>query len=194
MSQNNYNIILASKSPRRKEILTHAGFNIELLIREIDEDYPEEMPAEEVAEYLAVKKAEACQDAIVKDKILLAADSVVILDQRIFGKPADYEDAFRILTELSGKTHTVITGVCLKSIDKQISFSGLTKVEFDELSREEIEYYITHFQPFDKAGAYGVQDWIGLCKIKSITGTYTNVMGLPMNLVYKHLKEFNNPQ
>lgn len=190
MHNHPFKLILASKSPRRKEILTHAGFDFEIFLKEVNEDYPENMDVDKVAEFLAVKKANACKEAITEDKILLAADSIVILGNKIYGKPTDYEDAFRILTELSGNMHTVMTGVCLKSLNKQISFSGITEVQFDKLNREEIEYYITHYQPFDKAGAYGVQDWIGLCKIKSIIGTYTNVMGLPMNLVYKHLEEF----
>lgn len=183
-------LILASKSPRRKELLTQAGYDVEIYHKEVDETYPENLSVEEVAEFLAIKKANACQDKIVDDCILLTADSVVILDGTIYGKPKDYEDAFRILRELSGREHTVITGVCLKTASKQISFSGISKVVFDHLTDEEIQYYISKYEPYDKAGSYGVQDWIGLCKIKSISGTYSNIMGLPVNLVYENLKKF----
>lgn len=183
-------IILASKSPRRKELLLQAGFDIEIFHKEVDESFPESMPVEDVAEYLAVKKALACTEILTDDKILLSADSVVILNGKIYGKPTDAEDAVRILKELSGNEHTVITGVCLKTPSKQLSFSGVSKVRFGRLSDDEIRYYITTFRPFDKAGAYGVQDWIGLCKIESITGTYSNIMGLPVNLVYEQLKKF----
>lgn len=183
-------IILASKSPRRKELLTQAGYDIEIYHKEVDETYPEDMAAEDVAEYLAVKKANACAEAITDDNILLAADSVVILKGTIYGKPIDHQDAVRILRDLSGNEHTVITGVCLKSAAKQVSFSGVSKVVFDHLTDDEIEHYIATCKPFDKAGAYGVQDWIGLCKIKSISGTYTNIMGLPVNLVYENLRMF----
>lgn len=183
-------IILASKSPRRKNLLMEANIAFEIFHIDVDEDYPESIIPEHVAEYLAIKKAEACAEVLKPDQILLTADSVVILNNKIYGKPKDQADAEQILTELSGNTHLVITGVCLKSLTKQISFSDTTKVTFDQLSKEEIDFYINNFKPFDKAGSYGIQDWIGVCKIIAIEGSYTNVLGLPTQLVYKYLQEF----
>jgi len=183
-------IILASKSPRRKELLENAGYTVRLFIKEVTEDYPASLELDMVAEYLSIKKANECKEAIESGSILLAADSVVILDNIIYGKPKDEEDAINILQKLSGKTHKVITGVCLKSETKQISFSSLSLVTMDILTTEEIKYYIDNYKPYDKAGAYGVQEWIGLCKISNIEGSYVNIMGLPVDLVYKKLQEF----
>jgi septum formation protein len=183
-------IILASKSPRRKELLIQAGYDIEIFHKEVDETYPNEIPLEKVAEYLAIKKANECAEVITSDKILLTADSIVLHKNKIYGKPTDFNDAYRILTELSGHTHKVITGVCLKTLNKEISFSGVSEVKFGLLAPNEIEHYINTCEPYDKAGSYGVQDWIGLCKIEYIKGTYTNIMGLPMNLVYENLLRF----
>jgi nucleoside triphosphate pyrophosphatase len=182
-------IILASKSPRRSQLLKQAGFDFEIKTTEVVEDYPADLAPQKVAEYLACKKARASFHFIKNKEIILAADSIVILDNIIYEKPKDYEDAVRILRALSGKVHQVVTGVCLLSKTKEKSFSGLSKVYFDELTDEEIEYYIKKYQPFDKAGAYGVQEWIGLCKIRKIEGTYANIMGLPVDLVYKEMKK-----
>jgi septum formation protein len=186
----NKKIILASKSPRRSHLLKEAGFNFEIKTKEVEETYPDELPVSQVAEYLAEKKAMASKEFIQNDEILLAADSVVILKNKIYGKPKDYNDAFQILKALSGNEHQVITGVCLLSKEKKASFSGISDVQIEELSDEEIEYYIRNFKPYDKAGAYAIQEWIGLCKISKIEGTYTNIMGLPMEMVYKKLSEF----
>jgi len=183
-------IILASKSPRRSQLLEQAGFTFEIKTTEVAEDYPDDMPPQEVPVFLAAKKANASRHFIQNDEVILAADSIVIQDDLIYEKPKDHADAVRILKTLSGKIHQVITGVCLLSNEKEKSFSGLSQVHLDVLTNEEIEYYIQQYQPFDKAGSYGVQEWIGLCKIKKIEGTYANIMGLPVDLVYAALKNW----
>lgn len=187
----NKKIILASKSPRRSHLLLEAGFQIEIKTLDVEESYPDELTADEVAPFLAEKKAMACASFLeADDEILLAADSVVILDEVIYGKPAGYEDALRILRQLSGRVHRVITGVCLLSKSKKRVFSEVANVHVKPLSEEEIKYYIDRYAPFDKAGAYAIQEWIGLCKISKIEGTYANIMGLPMERVYEELENF----
>ncbi len=183
-------LILASQSPRRRQLLEEAGFEFRVQAFDMDEQFPSDMPVEAVAPWLAQGKAQVAKHLLIDNEIILAADSVVILDNVIYNKPIDVADAFRMLRALSGRQHTVITGVCLLSLEKEVVFSGITKVWFEPLSDSEIEYYIDTCKPFDKAGAYGVQEWIGHCKINKIEGTYANVMGLPINLVYKHLAEF----
>jgi len=183
-------IILASKSPRRSQLLREAGFDFRVESFDVDESFPLDMPPEEVAPWLAQRKAEAAAHLILKDEIILTADSVVILEGTIFNKPADYQEAFGMIRALSGKQHTVITGVCLLSKEKEKVLAGVTKVWFSELSDEEIDYYIKTCAPFDKAGSYGAQDWIGHCKITRIEGTFQNVMGLPVDLVYAALQTF----
>lgn len=183
-------LILASQSPRRSQLLREAGFNFSIQACDIDESFPPDMPAEAVAPWLARRKAHAAAHLIQDREIVLAADSVVILDGVIYNKPADYADAFRMIRLLSGRQHTVITGVCLLAKEQEKTLAGVTKVWFAELSDEEIDYYIRTCNPFDKAGAYGAQDWIGHCKITRIEGTFQNVMGLPVNLVYEALREF----
>jgi septum formation protein len=183
-------LILASKSPRRSQLLLEAGFEFTVQTFDVDESFPEDMPVENVAPMLAQKKAQAAKHLLNDQEIVISADSVVILDNVIYNKPADYTEAFSMLSKLSGKTHRVITGVCLLSKKKEMVFSSVSKVTFEKLSPEEIDYYIQKCEPFDKAGSYGVQDWIGLCKVKKIQGTYANVMGLPVDLVYKNLKKF----
>lgn len=187
-------IVLASQSPRRKQLLEDAGFSICVRPTDVEESFPEHMPVREVPEYLAHKKAMAAKAALATNEIVIASDCVVILDGVIYNKPADHADAVSILKKLSGKMHEVITGVCIMDHEKTSIFSGVSKVFFSELSDEEIEYYIEKYQPYDKAGAYAIQEWIGLCKIKKIEGTYANIMGLPMDLVYEHLQEFLVPQ
>ncbi len=186
----NKKIILASQSPRRKQLLEQVGFQFEIKIPDVVEDYPADLKKENVAEFLAIKKANAAKNFITNDEIILAADSIVLLDNAIYGKPKDEEDAFEIISKLSGNIHQVITGVCLMSKEKAVSFSGISKVHFLELSDEEIRFYIQKYQPFDKAGAYAIQEWIGLCKIAKIEGTYSNIMGLPVDLVYQHLLDW----
>ena len=184
-------IILASKSPRRKQLLEIAGFTFEVKALEVDESFSPDMPVAAVAAYLAEKKAYAAQDDLLdKEDLILAADSVVILEDKIYGKPEDETDAKQILRQLSGKIHRVITGVCLLKNNKKKVFSGVSDVHFAALTEEEIEYYVQKYQPYDKAGAYGIQDWIGWCKVLKIEGSYSNVMGLPMELAYKELSNF----
>ncbi len=183
-------IILASKSPRRSQLLQEAGFNFIVKTKETEETYPADLDVDEVAEYIAKKKAYAAKEFIEDGTVLLAADSIVIIENKIYGKPKDAEDAYRILSELSGKMHKVITGVCLLSSTKERLFSSISKVYFDPLSEEEIRYYVDKFKPFDKAGAYAIQEWIGLCKISKIEGLYSNIMGLPVADVYKELLKF----
>ena len=184
-----YPIILASKSPRRSQLLAEAGFTFKIKTKEVKEDYPAHLLPKEVPLFLAEKKAYACQDFLKKKQILIAADTIVAKGKNIYEKPTDKADAIRILKKLSGKWHKVITGVCLLSKKKKVSFIGISKVKLEPLSAAEIDYYIDTFQPYDKAGAYAIQEWIGLCKISKIEGTYSNIMGLPVDLVYKHLRE-----
>ncbi len=186
----NKKIVLASQSPRRKELLQRAGFDFEVRAVEVEETYPPELPADQVAAYLAEKKAMAARHLLRDGEILLTADSIVALGQTVYGKPADYSDAVRILQALSGQTHQVYTGVCLWTPEKKRVFTGIAQVRFGVLSLEEIEFYIESYRPFDKAGAYAIQEWIGLCKIERIEGTTSNIMGLPMELVYSELKAF----
>ncbi|MBN8676817.1 MAG: septum formation protein Maf [Chitinophagales bacterium] len=183
-------LILASKSPRRSQLLQEAGFSFRVETFDVDESFSEEMPVEEVAPWLAQKKAQAARHLIEGDEIVLAADSVVILHGKIYNKPADYRGAFSMIRALSGNQHTVITGVCLMSKTQEKVLAGKTQVWFSELTDEEIDYYIRVWQPYDKAGSYGAQDWIGHCKITRIEGTFQNVMGLPVDLVYQALQEF----
>jgi septum formation protein len=184
------NIILGSSSPRRKELLAALGFEFTTLNPDIDESFSDDMPVEQVAAYLAEQKANALKNQLQKDDLLICSDTVVVLNNQILGKPTDAQNAFEILRQLSGNTHKVITGVALKSIDKTSVFSVETSVSFSELSDEQIRYYIENFHPFDKAGSYGIQDWIGLIGVKKIEGSYTNVMGLPTCELYEAIMEF----
>ncbi len=191
MKLTDYRIVLASNSPRRKELL--AGIDVEYEIRmlpNIDESYPKTIPEDDVAEYLAKKKASAYLPELKNDELLITADTIVLLDGMIIGKPVDEADAIRMLKLLAGKTHRVITGVCLATKKKQVIFSDTAFVTFGNLSEEEIIYYVLNYKPFDKAGAYGVQEWIGYVAVERIEGSYFNVMGLPIYKVYKELKKF----
>ncbi len=184
-------LILASQSPRRSQLLEMAGIPFVVKPMPIDEIWPDTLPAAAVAPYLAQQKAQAASVLLESpNDIVLTADSVVILDDVIYGKPADYDEGFRILSNLSGRTHQVITGVCLRSHSREVVFSDLAEVHFDPLSTEEIDYYLTHYHPYDKAGAYAIQEWIGLCKISKIEGSYANIMGLPVQRLYQELKKF----
>ena len=182
-------LILASQSPRRKELLQQAGFSFSVQPLDADESFPENMDVYEVAAFLAAKKAQAGKHLLSDKEILVTADSVVIYQNQIFNKPENEQDAFQMIKSLSGDMHEVCTGVCLLSKSKKIIFTGHSKVYMAEMTDEEIQFYIKQYRPFDKAGAYGIQEWIGLCKIKHIEGTYPNVMGLPTDLFYKNLKE-----
>lgn len=183
-------LILVSKSPRRRQLLQEAGFTFSVQGLDVDESFPEDMPVEEVAEHLARRKAHAGRHLITEREILISADSVVICQGRIYNKPTDYDEAVHMLRQLSGNQHTVITGVCLLAAEQERSFSDRSEVFFEPLTDEEMDFYIRQYQPFDKAGAYGVQEWIGLCKIRRIEGSYANVMGLPVHRVYAELKAF----
>lgn len=182
-------IILLSGSPRRQQILKEAGFTFDIQKTDIDEDFPASMPVDQVAMYLARKKAWHVKNRITSE-IAIAADTTVVIENTILNKPADRDDAVRMLELLSGKTHTVITGVCLLSREKEIAFDDRTDVSFRELSSKEIAWYIDHFKPFDKAGAYGVQEWIGMVAIEKIAGSYFTVVGLPIHRVYQHLMDW----
>ncbi|MBK9272167.1 MAG: septum formation protein Maf [Saprospiraceae bacterium] len=188
---NRRKIILASGSPRRKQLLEESGFWFDTVFLDFDEQFPPDLSPELVAVYLAEKKAAASKAHFKDDEILLTADSVVVMGKQIFNKPTDYMDAYRILATLSGKTHQVYTGVCLKDSTRQISFTGKSTVSFREMYDGEIKWYIEKYKPYDKAGAYAVQEWIGLCKISQIEGTYSNIMGLPTDLVYEALRNFD---
>ena len=186
-----YKVLLASNSPRREELLR--GIDIEFEIKvlpDIDESYPSSMPVEEVAEFVAQKKAISYTDNLKEKELLITADTVVILDKTIFGKPDNREEAIKMLCALSGKTHKVISGVCLASTDKQVSFSVTSEVDFEELTIDEIEYYIDHYSPYDKAGSYGIQEWIGFIGVKHLSGSYFNIMGLPIQRLYREMKNF----
>lgn len=187
----NYQIILASNSPRRKELLSGLDLEYEVMVLpNIDESYPLDIQKEEVALYIAKKKAQAYADRLTDNKLVITADTVVIIDDKILGKPIDVADAKQMLRELSGKTHQVITGVCLTTSNKQKSFSVISDVRFSNLDDSEIEYYVSKYKPLDKAGAYGIQEWIGYIGVEYIGGSYFNVMGLPIQKLYQELKKF----
>lgn len=181
-------IILASQSPRRKQLLEWAEVPFEVLVKETDESYPEGLPVEEVAVHIARNKAFVIKEMIGLSKPVLAADTIVVLQNEIIGKPKDREDAVSILSRLSGRLHRVITGVVLLTKEKEIAFAEITEVEFHELSRAQIEFYVDQYKPYDKAGAYAIQEWIGVVGIKSIKGDFYNVMGLPVSRVVKALE------
>jgi len=185
-----YHVILASASPRRKQLLKAMGIEFEVRPKPVDEQFPAGFTPDAVAEYLSRKKADAFLDEINETMLLITADTVVSLDGRILGKPSGSVEAAAILQELSGKIHKVITGVTLKSITKQTTFSVSTDVTFKVLSPWEIDYYINTYKPFDKAGAYGIQEWIGHVAIERIDGSYFNVMGLPTHRLYEELLRF----
>lgn len=191
MKLTDYRIVLASNSPRRKELLSGIDVKYEFrMLPDIDESYPEAISADEVAEYLAEKKASAYLSELKEDELLITADTIVLLDGMVIGKPVDEADAIRMLQLLSDRTHRVITGVCLASKKKQVVFSDTAHVTFGKLNDEEIKYYVSNYRPYDKAGAYGVQEWIGYVAVERIEGSYFNVMGLPIFKVYKELKQF----
>lgn len=191
MVDKRYHIILASNSPRRKELL--AGLDIPFEVRvldDIDESYPHDLPTKEIAGYISKKKADAYQQTMAADELIITADTIVVLGQEVMGKPKDAAEAHRMLRELSGKTHQVITGVCLTTKERQACFSVETDVTFKDLTDEEIHYYVEHYRPFDKAGAYGIQEWIGYIGVTGMNGSYFNVMGLPVQRIYEVLKSF----
>ncbi len=190
------NIILASQSPRRKQLLEWAEVAFEIVVKSTDESYPEGLPTEEIPVHIARQKAIAVKKTLLQAgrseagiETILAADTVVVLDAQIIGKPADREDAIKILTSLSGKTHKVITGVVILHQRNEIAFSDVTSVVFHPLTNRQIEFYVDKYKPYDKAGAYAIQEWIGVVGIKSVTGDFYNVMGLPVSRVVQELKK-----
>lgn len=186
-----YKIVLASNSPRRRELLS--GLNLEYTVRVlpgIDESYPDTLKGEEIPMYISREKAEAYRNSMAEDELIITADTVVCINEKVLGKPRTQEEAKEMLRELSGKTHQVITGVCLMTCGLQRTFSATTQVTFDVLTEDEIEFYVEKFRPLDKAGAYGVQEWIGFVGVSRLEGSYFNVMGLPVQRLYQELKKF----
>ena len=187
----NYHIILASKSPRRQELLRGMGVDFEILTKETPEDFPRETLLDEVPKYLSLQKSLAFSDAeLPVDYLLITSDTVVICEGEILGKPKDRAEAVRMLKLLSGKTHHVVTGVTVRTASRTESFAVRSNVTFAALEQDEIDYYIEHCQPFDKAGAYGIQEWIGYVGISGLEGSFYNVMGLPTRKLYQVLKSF----
>ena len=184
----NYRLILASNSPRRQLLLKELGLKFEVRVNTIDETYPKNLKPREVAKYLAKKKADVF--SLNDDELVITADTTVIINNTILGKPKDEKEAMEILRKLSDNTHHVNTGVCLKTKNEQITFSEYTEVTFKKLSEEEIKNYIYKYKPLDKAGAYGIQEWIGMIGIKSIQGDYYNVVGMPLQSLWNELKKF----
>lgn len=189
MQSTNPKLFLASKSPRRQELLQAAQIPFELVDVNVEENYPEEMEIEDIPEYLARKKAEAAIPLVGEHDLVLAADSVVILHDTVFGKPLNAEEAKKMIGMLAGHHHLVITGVFIGNRHSGTSFSDYTSVWIEPMTKNEIEYYVDHFSPLDKAGSYGIQDWLGWTKVSRIEGSFANVMGLPVHRVYAALKE-----
>lgn len=187
---NRYKVILASNSPRRKELLSGLGVDYEVkTLPDVDESYPDGLSGEEIAKHIARGKAEAYRSLIQADELVITADTIVWLDGTVMGKPKDEEEAKDMLMRLSGKTHQVITGVCLTTASMQKTFATVTDVTFAPLTDEEVDYYVTRYQPMDKAGSYGVQEWIGFVGVENLSGSYFNVMGLPIQRLYTELKK-----
>ena len=187
---NNYRIILASRSPRRQQLLRELGLKFDVVIKEYSETYPEGLNGEMIAAYIAQQKAISFKKELLFNEIVITADTIVWCNNKVLGKPLNQKDAVNILKEISGNEHKVITGVTLLSFSKEITFTDSTKVTFDILSEKEINYYVDRFKPYDKAGAYGIQEWIGIAACSSIEGSYFNVVGLPVHKLYKELKNF----
>ncbi|MDD4593068.1 MAG: Maf family nucleotide pyrophosphatase [Parabacteroides sp.] len=186
-----YKIVLGSASPRRKELLTGLDLDFEVRVMEgIKESYPKDLRPDLIPVFIAAKKAKAYKKIMPEDELLITADTIVWTYKEVLGKPADRDAAIEMLKQLSGNEHQVITGVCLTSKQKSLSFSQTSSVTFGELTDEEIEYYVDKYQPFDKAGAYGVQEWIGYIGVESVKGSFYNVMGLPVRRLYQELKNF----
>ncbi len=181
------NIILASGSPRRQQFFKEMDLDFSIQLKEVEEIYPNHLKAEEITNFLAELKANVFENELKENDILITSDTIVWLNEKALGKPKDYDDAFKMLQQLANQTHEVITSVCLKSVKKVEIFHCVTKVTFSQLSDENIRYYLDNYKPFDKAGSYGIQDWIGLIGISKIEGSYTNVVGLPTEMLYQKL-------
>ena len=183
-----YKVILASGSPRRRELMAGLGVNYEVrILPDVDESYPDTLQGEEIPLYIAKEKADAYIPMMQPDELIITADTIVWLDGEVLGKPRDREDALQMLRTMSGRTHEVFTGVCITTTDWQRSFTAQTEVRFATLSEDEIIYYVDNFKPMDKAGAYGVQEWIGFIGVENISGSYYNIMGLPVQRLYREL-------
>jgi len=183
----NKNVILASGSPRRQQFLRDLDLDFKIRLKEIEEVFPKDLKAHEITNYLAELKANAFSDELTKNDILITSDTIVWLENKALGKPKNAEDAFVMIQEMSGKAHEVITSVCIKTLERSVTFYETTKVFFLNLTDSEIKYYINLYQPFDKAGSYGIQEWIGLVGIEKIEGSYANVVGLPTHRLYYEL-------
>lgn len=186
----NYRLILASKSPRRRDLLAQLGYSFEQVSKEVEESYPSDLSPAQIPVFLSKKKAAACLADLEEKDLLITSDTIVCIGDEVLEKAANEEEAQGMLSKLSGKKHKVITGVTLSSNEKQHSFAVTTEVSFKNLSREEINYYISNYQPFDKAGAYGIQEWIGFIGVEKINGSYYNVMGLPLKELFEAIVHF----
>jgi septum formation protein len=187
---NDFKIVLASRSPRRQQLLLELGLKFDVVIKEYKEIYPEGLTGEEIARYVAHEKAACFKNDLSDNEIVITADTIVWCNNKVLGKPLNHKDAERILNEISGNTHEVITGVSLLSRSKELTFSDSTKVTFEPMTSKEISYYIDKYKPYDKAGAYGIQEWIGIIACSHIDGSYFNVVGLPVQKLYKELIRF----
>ena len=190
MKTTNYNIILGSNSPRRKELLSEMGFQFKVKVSDKEEVYPNKLKGKEVSEFLAIQKSDNLKENLQKNELLITADTIIIIDNKILVKPKSKQESSEMIQSLSGKKHEVITSLALTSTEKQEVFSVTTKVTFNPLSDNEINFYITKYSPFDKAGSYGIQEWIGLIAIHKIEGSYTNVVGLPTSELYNKIRDF----
>lgn len=179
-------LLLGSQSPRRSELLAALGFEFQTVRIECDETYPQNLEVSKIAEYLAIEKSKHFSE-LESSQLLLTCDTIVALGQKVLGKPKDAAQAMEMLLELSDKTHTVYTGVCLRTLEETVSFTQSAQVEFEALTTSEIDFYVANFKPFDKAGSYGIQEWIGMAKIKNLTGSFYTIMGLPTHRVYQEL-------
>lgn len=187
---NKYKVVLASNSPRRKELLSGLGIEYEVkTLADVDESFPEGLDGVEIPAYIARAKADAYRQVMQENELVITADTIVWLDGEVMGKPVDEEDARRMLRALSGKTHQVITGVCLTTVGYQKTFATVTDVTFAAMTDDEIDYYVTHYRPMDKAGSYGIQEWIGFVGVERIEGSYFNVVGMPIQRLYTELKK-----
>jgi septum formation protein len=186
----NYRLILASKSPRRQNLLSQLGYTFTQISKEVEENYPSDLSPSEIPVFLSKKKAAACLTDLKEKDLLITSDTIVCIGSEVLEKAANAKEAQEMLSKLSGKTHQVITGVTLSSTEKQHSFSVTTEVVFKDLSNEEISYYISKYQPYDKAGAYGIQEWIGFIGVEKINGSYYNVMGLPLKELFEAIIHF----
>ena len=185
-----YRIILGSASPRRQELLRGIDIPFEVISKDVEESYPSSLTGVGIPMYLAEKKANAFSDMITDDTMVITADTIVLLEGKVLGKPSDKENARKMLQQLSGKTHQVITGVCITTKMRRRTFHTASEVRFAHLNEGEIDYYLEHYVPYDKAGSYGVQEWIGFIAVEQITGSYFNVMGLPIQRLYNELKRW----